>query len=136
MAESDKAKEFREKLAEVKRLSALVGKGKYSGQRKTMAERQLESSRNERTIDAVIAADFPKIDLPRKTAAQLAFRTFCETYLGAVFCKPWSPDHLKVIAKIEQAVLRGGLFAMAMPRGSGKTSLCEAAVVPRWRRHR
>ncbi|MFO0492463.1 MAG: hypothetical protein ACK51T_08495, partial [bacterium] len=36
---------------------------------------------------------------------------------------------LKVIAKIEQAVLEGGLFAMAMPRGSGKTSLCEIACL-------
>ncbi|MCX7670278.1 MAG: phage terminase large subunit family protein, partial [Anaerolineae bacterium] len=36
---------------------------------------------------------------------------------------------LKVIAKIEQAVLRGGLFAMAMPRGSGKTTICECACI-------
>ena len=41
----------------------------------------------------------------------------------------WSPDHLKVIAKIEQAVLDGGLFAMAMPRGSGKTTICECACI-------
>ena len=33
------------------------------------------------------------------------------------------------IAKIEQAVLEGGLFAMAMPRGSGKTTLCETACL-------
>src|SRR5690606_27591863 len=36
---------------------------------------------------------------------------------------------LKVIAKIEPAVLRGGLFAMAMPRGSGKTTICECACI-------
>jgi hypothetical protein len=36
---------------------------------------------------------------------------------------------LKVIAKIERAVLEGGLFAMAMPRGSGKTSICECACI-------
>jgi hypothetical protein len=34
-----------------------------------------------------------------------------------------------VIAKIETAVLRGGLFAMAMPRGSGKTTLAETACI-------
>ncbi|MDW8265312.1 MAG: hypothetical protein RMJ52_08260 [Gemmataceae bacterium] len=45
------------------------------------------------------------------------------------FHLPWSQDHLKVIAKIEQAVLRGGLFAMAMPRGSGKTTICECACI-------
>src|SRR5262249_34135771 len=32
-------------------------------------------------------------------------------------------------ARIEKAVLDGGLFAMAMPRGSGKTSLCEIACI-------
>ena len=34
-----------------------------------------------------------------------------------------------MIAKVEQAVLRGGLFAMAMPRGSGKTTLAETACI-------
>lgn len=33
------------------------------------------------------------------------------------------------MAKIEQAVLRGGLFALAMPRSSGKTTLCECACI-------
>jgi hypothetical protein len=35
----------------------------------------------------------------------------------------WSADHLTAIAKIEAAVLRGELFAFAMPRGSGKSTL-------------
>jgi hypothetical protein len=34
-----------------------------------------------------------------------------------------------VIEKIERAVLEGGLFAVAMPRGNGKTSLCEVACL-------
>lgn len=40
----------------------------------------------------------------------------------------WSEDHLKVITKIQTAVLIGGLFAMAMPRGTGKTSMVEVAA--------
>jgi ABC-type dipeptide/oligopeptide/nickel transport system ATPase subunit len=35
---------------------------------------------------------------------------------------------LKAVAKIERVVLHGELFALAMPRGSGKTMLCRAAV--------
>jgi hypothetical protein len=65
----------------------------------------------------------------RKEQAALDFRYFCDSYFPLTFHLPWSPDHLKVIAKIEQAVLRGGLFAMAMPRGSGKSSICEAACI-------
>ena len=56
----------------------------------------------------------------RKRRAADDFRFFCEAYFPFTFHLAWSPDHLKVIAKIERAVLEGGLFAMAMPRGSGK----------------
>jgi hypothetical protein len=46
-----------------------------------------------------------------------------------LFTLAWSEDHLKVIAKIEQAVISGGLFSMAMPRGSGKTTICQVAAL-------
>ena len=42
---------------------------------------------------------------------------------------PWSPDHSKAIQKIQTSILRGGLYAFAMPRGSGKTSLVECASI-------
>ncbi|MBI3866808.1 MAG: phage terminase large subunit family protein [Planctomycetia bacterium] len=66
---------------------------------------------------------------PRRERASTDFRFFCEAYFPLTFHLSWSDDHLKVIAKIEQAVLRGGLFAMAMPRGSGKTTLAECACL-------
>jgi hypothetical protein len=65
----------------------------------------------------------------RKARAATDFRYFCEAYFPFTFHLAWSPDHLKVISKIERAVLEGGLFAMAMPRGSGKTSICECACI-------
>jgi len=68
-------------------------------------------------------------DAARKGRARGDFRFFCEAYFPQTFHLRWSADHLKVISKIEQAVLEGGLFAMAMPRGSGKTSLCETACL-------
>ncbi len=74
--------------------------------------------------------DLPDVaDPARKERAARDFRFFCEVYFPQTFHLKWSDDHLKVIAKIEQAVLEGGLFAMAMPRGSGKTSLCEVACL-------
>jgi len=69
------------------------------------------------------------VDSERKEQASTDFRFFCESYFPLTFHLKWSPDHLKVIAKIEQAVLHGGLFAMAMPRGSGKTTICECACI-------
>ncbi len=69
------------------------------------------------------------VDAQRKDDARTSFRSFCETYFPLTFSLGWSEDHLRVIAKIEQAVLHGGLFAMAMPRGSGKTTLAECACL-------
>ena len=65
----------------------------------------------------------------RKARAATDFRCFCEAYFPFTFHLAWSPDHLKVIAKIQRAVVEGGLFAMAMPRGTGKTSICECACI-------
>ena len=69
------------------------------------------------------------VDPDRKEKAASDFRFFCESYFPLTFHLPWSPDHLKVISKIEQAVLHGGLFAMAMPRGSGKSVAAETACI-------
>lgn len=69
------------------------------------------------------------VDPARRASAAQDFRRFCETYLADAFPLAWSPDHLTAINKIEGAVLRGELFAFAMPRGSGKTTLCEAACL-------
>jgi hypothetical protein len=71
----------------------------------------------------------PVADPERRARALASFRAFCESYFPAAFSLAWSADHLKVIAKIERAVLTGGLFAHAMPRGSGKTTLTTAACL-------
>ncbi len=74
------------------------------------------------TIPSVVHPD-------RKARAMASFKYFCEAYFPEVFYLPWSQDHHKVIEKIEQAVLKGGLFALAMPRGSGKTVLMQMACL-------
>jgi len=50
--------------------------------------------------------ELPAVDSPdRKVQASRDFRYFCETYFPMTFHMKWSPDHLKVIAKIEQAII-------------------------------
>ena len=72
----------------------------------------------------------PAVVNPERKAAALAdFKYFCEVYFPEVFYLAWSQDHHRVIEKIEQAVLKGGLFALAMPRGSGKTVLMQMACL-------
>ena len=66
---------------------------------------------------------------PRVALCRRNFRAFCDHYFAAKFSLEWSPDHRLVIKQIEAAILEGGLFATAMPRGSGKTTLCETACL-------
>ncbi|MBK8915033.1 MAG: phage terminase large subunit family protein [Phycisphaerales bacterium] len=97
----------------------------YEAMKERSAQRNRELALLGRDIGELPAV----VHTDRKERAATDFRFFCEQYFPQTFHLRWSPDHLKVIAKIEQAVLEGGLFAMAMPRGSGKTSLCEIACV-------
>jgi len=101
---------------------------------KPLSYEEVKVRHSERNAELVrIAQDIgaiPDVVNPqRKAAAEESFKFFCETYFPEVFYFSWSPDHLRVIEKIERAVRTGGLFAMAMPRGSGKTVLCQTAVV-------
>ena len=65
----------------------------------------------------------------RRKAAMAGFGVFCKTYFPEIFYLPWSKDLLKVIAKIERVVIDHDKVAVAMPRGSGKTRLCQAAIL-------
>jgi Phage terminase large subunit (GpA) len=58
-----------------------------------------------------------------------SLRLFCESYFAHRITMAWSPDHLKAISKLERAILEGGQFAWAMPRSSGKTTLCEIGCI-------
>ncbi len=97
----------------------------YDEKKRRMAEKSAEMVRTAQDI-----GDLPPVaDLERKEQSIHSFKFFCESYFRDVFYLTWSQDHLKVIEKIERAVKTGGLFAVAMPRATGKTSLCLLAVV-------
>ncbi len=97
----------------------------YEQHKDRAARRSAELSAAGRDI-----GDLPAITDPaRRSKAATNFQLFCESYFPQSFHLAWSEDHLKVLRKIEQAVLQGGLFAMAMPRGSGKTTICECACI-------
>ena len=93
----------------------------YEAQKERAQARSREMSRSARDIGELPAVADPV----RRSRAERDFRIFCEAYFQSTFYLAWSGDHLRVIRLIEQVVLEGGLFGMAMPRGSGKTSLCE-----------
>jgi hypothetical protein len=96
-------------------------------------EEKKNAARNRNLALAMAGRDIgelPEVVNPeRKKRCRTNFRMFCEEYFPETFSLEWSPDHLKAIHKIETAVLKGGLFALAMPRGSGKSSLTEVAAI-------
>jgi len=70
-----------------------------------------------------------RVDLDRWTRCSESLESFCLEYLPETFCWPFSEDHRAVLRKTENAVREGGLFAEAMPRGNGKTTICEAGAL-------
>lgn len=120
-----KAKKALREIAKFERTAGVSFDNKYESHRERMAARAAELSESGRDIGALPSVQ----NAERKEKCAGDFEAFCKSYFPATYALPWSDDHLKVIEAIEQAVLRGGLFAFAMPRGSGKTSLVETAAL-------
>ena len=99
--------------------------GGYEAHREAAAQRQADLSLAGRDIGELPAV----VDEVRKESCRFDFRKFCETYFPEVYNLEWSDDHLRAIEKLQKAVLEGGLFALAMARGSGKSSLTETAAI-------
>lgn len=68
----------------------------------------------------------PAIANPERHAAcSKSIRLFIETYCLPHNFLGWSDSHIRCLDLGQEAILNGGLFAFAMPRASGKTTLCE-----------
>lgn len=97
----------------------------YGRVRQASAEASRQRSASGRDIGPL-----PKIqNKRRRDRCAKSLRLFAEKYFKAAFYLGWSPDHLRVIKKMERAILEGGVFAVAMPRGSGKTTLAIVAAI-------
>jgi hypothetical protein len=98
---------------------------KHSDTREYMRERERAESAAGRDIGEIPKPVNPK----RKKSTRLNLENFCLSYFPEMFPLPFSPDHINMIRKIEAAVLKGKLYAMALPRGSGKTTICQCACL-------
>ena len=97
----------------------------YERQKAASLKRVHEQSKAGRDIGPVPKCKHPK----RSAAAVKSLEKFCKTYFAETYALPFSDDHRKVLKKAETAISKGGLFSMAMPRGSGKTTICETAAI-------
>lgn len=97
----------------------------YARHKRRAAGLQRDKSRDGREVGELPAVANSK----RRESCRRDLQKFLKTYFPRAFKRPFSPDHVRIIEKIERAILDGGLLAMAMPRGSGKTTICERAVI-------
>lgn len=102
-----------------------AAKARYDDIKRRTGERSRQVAAAGRDIGSIP----PVKNKKRAAKCKTSFRSFCETYGAESFPLAWSPDHLTAIDKIERAVLQGELFAFAMPRGSGKSTLSEWACI-------
>jgi hypothetical protein len=69
------------------------------------------------------------VDAERRARGSESLIEFCRIYFDSRFPWEFSNDQVQVAARMEACIRGGGLFALAMPRGSGKTTLAECAVL-------
>ena len=100
-------------------------RSRYEQHRDRMAKVQADMSAEGRDIGEIPAIAAPE----RRESCRLDLRKFCETYFPEIFYLPWSPIQLETIKRLQAATISGGKFAIAMPRGTGKSTLCERAAI-------
>jgi len=98
---------------------------RYANQRERARAIQAEMSWAGRDIGPVP----PIANLARRKRCRKSLRLFCETYNPDAFTLGWSDDHLRAIARLEEAATHGALYAFAMARGSGKSTLARHAAL-------
>jgi len=104
---------------------SVLDKDAYEKHKAVMRERTFKQSLIGREIGAP-----PDVKNPaRRESCRLDIALFYKIYYPKIFIFEWSDDHIVIIARIQNAILIGGLQAMAMPRGFGKTSLCMIACI-------
>lgn len=64
----------------------------------------------------------------RRSACRLSLINFCKQYHAESFVGEFSEDHVTYIDALQDSILNGGLVAIAMPRGHGKTTIAEVAA--------
>lgn len=97
----------------------------YAQHAAAQAERSRQRSRMGRDIYPI-----PVIRSPQtRMRCRDDLGAFCSHYLPYWFTKPFGSPHLALIRSLETILRDGGRQAVAMPRGSGKSTIVAAAIM-------
>lgn len=100
------------------------------------AARHRENMRQAEAAKTAAANDIgeipPIVNPERRESCRFDLMKFGETYHRSMFEDleyKWAGFHYEMVETLQRTVLEGGLFAEALPRGSGKTSWLEVALI-------
>lgn len=96
----------------------------YERHKARMNAKSSEISRSGREIGPLP----PVKDPERRQACEKNLKLGLETYWKKAFPRPWSGSQLIMIMRAELVILVSALFALAMPRGEGKTTICRHTI--------
>ncbi len=65
----------------------------------------------------------------RRNKYKYDLKGWLKAYMPNAYPLDFSDDHITTLNKLQQAILKGGNFAEAMPRGSGKSTMAEGANI-------
>lgn len=103
---------------------SLAGLSGYERQKARMRLQASQTSEVGRDIGPLPAV----VDPDRREACEHDLGLYLKTYHPRAFPLPWSEDHLVLLKRAQLVILVGALFAVAMPRGAGKTTTCRHAI--------
>jgi hypothetical protein len=94
--------------------------------RELVARKSREKSRSVQEISPLPAIQNPQ----RRRTCRKDLKAFCLEYFPKRFYLPFSSNHMEVVQRLEDMMIRqNGKLALAMPRGYGKSALVEATVI-------
>jgi len=95
-------------------------------------QRAQASRYNAKAYDAgrdIYPIDFSSINWDRRLSCEKNLQLFSTTYMKSVFYEDWSKDQIICLRKAQDVWIKGGMFALAMPRGGGKTAICRSSIL-------
>lgn len=108
-------------------LKDLADNGKYFKRKVVTSQADIMRARRAQGRDI---GEIPLVAEPkRKEKCQTNLELFLKTYLPDAFPLEFSKDHKRILLKMQESVLAGGLNANGVYRGWGKTSIAEGAVI-------
>lgn len=97
----------------------------YEARKDRERRRQAELARSGADLEKIPKCRGPK----RRAKAEASLKAACETYFAGRFPLKWAPHHLDELTHIERVIRHGGKQVIGDPRGDGKTTRLEVAII-------